>query len=156
MAPARGTIFKRPSTPTGESKKSDPLPKLFLEAQEVLYSLSTIFPFVLFPDKIIIRAHHVDVMRGIFFWSGSTTRIQIADIRQITLQYNPFFATMEIIPQGPLEQTFIVPFLWKYQATRAKRIIAGLIECHEKNIDFSPYSKQELLDYLVRIGRARE
>lgn len=153
-----GTIFRWPRK-TAQSVPSDTpagLPRLYSEAQEILYSLSNVFPFVLFPDKIIIRPHHVDVVIGIFFWSGTTTRIQIQDIRQVTLQYNPFFATIEIIPQGPLEQTVVVRYLPKQQATLAKRIITGLVECHQQNIDLSKYTPRQLLAYLEQIGTARE
>ncbi|MDO8572000.1 MAG: hypothetical protein Q7R79_04945 [bacterium] len=149
------TIFKRPQT-TSTPNKLEGLPKLYSEAHEVLYSLSTVFPFVLFPDKIIIRRNHVDLVTGIFFWSGSTTRVQIPDIRQVVLHYDPFFATMEITPQGPLEHVLRVTFLWKSQAIRAKRLIAGLTECHLLKADFSKYSRRELLAYLEEIGKARE
>ena len=98
----------------------------------------------------------MDVIVGLFFGSGTSTRIQIQDIRQITLQYNPFFAKIEIIPQGPLEQTLILNFLPKEQAMWAKRLISGLIECHQKNVDFSKYSKEQLLAYLKEIGKSRE
>lgn len=152
MAKVWGTIFRRPQ----KTGPVEGLPKLYAEAQEVLYSVVTVFPFVFFPDKIIIRPNHVDVAKGIFFLSGTTTRVQIPDIRQISIQYGPLFATIEIIPQGPLEQTLWVSFLWRKQATRAKRLIVGLLECHQKNVDFSKYSRKELLAYLEEIGKARE
>lgn len=150
-----GTIFKRPRPPSPVSPVEG-LPLLYSEAHEVLYSITNVFPFVLFRDKIIIRRNHLDVVMGIFFWSASTTRVQVPDIRQVTLMYNPFFATMEIIPQGPLEQTLQVSFLRKNQAIRAKRLLAGLVECHQLKVDFSKYTKKQLVAYLEEIGKARE
>lgn len=160
MTSFRNTIFQWPrkSLPTIQpaTETSPALPHLYSEAQEILYSVTTVFPFVLFPDKLIIRPNHVDVIVGLFFGSGTSTRIQIQDIRQVTLQYNPFFAKIEIIPQGPLEQTLLLNYLPKQQAMWAKRLISGLIECHQKNVDFSKYSKEQLLAYLKEIGKSRE
>ncbi len=153
------TIFWQSSPipdPTVKQNKPTPeLPQLSREASAVLYSLSSVFPFDLFPDKIIIRLNHVDVIHGIFFWSGATDRIQVIDIRDVGVQYNPIFAKLTITPVGPPNITLNVKFLWRYQAMRAKRILLGILECHRQQVDLSKYSTKELLRYVEKIGRAR-
>lgn len=133
-----------------------PLPQLVDESRDILYTLTTVFPFILFTDKIVIRINHIDVVRGIFFGSASTTRIEIADIKQVTTTYNPFFAALEIIPQGPLEQVFRISFLWRGHAMRAKRLISGLMESHQKKVDLSTYTRKDLYNALEQIGKTRE
>lgn len=148
MVKRRGAIFSQ-TTP-------DPLDVLIHQSDQPLLVVQTIFPFILFTDKVIIRTNHVDIVRGIFFWSATTTRIQISDIRQVEVQFNPFFASLEIIPQGPLEQTFKVRFLWINDAKKARRIISGLLESHESKIDLSRYKNNELVEAMEKVGKAKE
>ncbi len=157
MVQPRGTIFQiTPTTARREVRLPDPLPELLQEANEPLYVIKTVFPFVLFTDKVIIRANHIDVIHGLFFWSATSTRVQLPDIRQVSIQYNPFFATLEIIPQGPLEQTLQIVFLWKHQAKKARRILAGLMEGHQKHVDFSKYTNGSLVRAMEQLGKAME
>lgn len=160
MVTTQGTIFRRRPAPIHRLKETVKaavaLPQLTEEATEVIYSLSSLFPFDFFPDKVIIRLHHVDIVRGIFFWSGATERIQIIDIREVQVHYNPFFATLTIVPIAPPPDTIIsLRFLWRHQALRAKRLIMGLLECHHEQVDLSTYPKQELIKYVEEIGRAK-
>lgn len=111
---------------------------------------------MLFPDKIIIRTNHIDVIRGVFFWSAASIRMQIQDIRQVSVRYNPFFATLEIVPQGPREHSLEVNYLWKSEAKKARRIVAGLIESHEKKVDFAKYTLGSLVPAMEKIGQAME
>jgi len=160
MVRHKGIIFAAESPPPSvdptEVAPIDPLPQLIRESDVPLFTLKTVFPFVLFTDKIIIRVNHIDVVHGVFFWSATSTRLQLQDIRQVTLQFNPFFATLDIVPQGPLEQTMTISFLWKEEAKRAKRIIAGLMEGHLKKVDFSQYHSQELMNAVEDLGKASE
>jgi hypothetical protein len=150
------SIFSSKITPSDAvDTQAVPLPQLVDESRDILFTLSTVFPFILFTDKVVIRKNHVDVVRGIFFGSASTTRIEIADIKQVTTVYNPFFAALEIIPQGPLEHIFRISFLWRGNAMKAKRLISGLMESHQKKVDLSAYSGAELLNALEQIGKTR-
>lgn len=126
------------------------------DAHTVLYTISSLFPFDLFPDKLIIRISHIDIMANVFLWSGSTQRILITNIRQVTLFENPFFAAIELTVKGLPEIVVTIKFLKKHEAIRAKRIMTGLIECYENNVDFTKYSMVELVNYIEDIGRARE
>jgi hypothetical protein len=139
------------SSPTENS-----LPQLAEDAGEVLYSITNIFPFDLFPDRIIIRRNHVDIVHGIFFWSGATERLQIIDIREVGVHYNPLFATLVIHAIGPPNITLTVKHLWRHQAIRAKRIILGLLECHQQQADLSSYPKRDLVAHVEEIGRAKD
>lgn len=157
MAQVSGIIYSGLSLPSRvRIRGDDRLSTLLEEVAKPLFTVRTVFPFVLFPDQIIIRPYHVDIITGLFFGSYATTRVQIADIRQMSVMYNPFFATLEIIPQGPLEQIVAVPFLRKKQAMRARRIIAGLIESHQQNVDLRRYGRRKLLEAMEALGRARE
>ncbi len=156
MVQRAGALFAAYNRPQPTGTVVDPLPKLLQESEAVLYTLESVFPLTLFPDKIIIRANHVDVISGIFFGSAVSTRVQISDVRQVDVQFNPLFATLEIIPQGPLEQTMRVSFLWKDHAKKARRILGGLVESHLKKVDFSKYGSEELTSAMEELGKARE
>lgn len=142
--------------PTRQNQKAPELPNLSRDASVILYAISSVFPFDLFPDKIVIRLNHVDIIHGIFFWSGANERIQIIDIREVSMQYNPFFATLVLTPAGEPSSPLQIKYLWKGQAIRAKRILVGMLEAHRQQVDFSKYSKGEILTYVEKIGKARE
>ncbi len=155
MANVWRTIFRRPQTTTPRGTL-DGLPKLFSEAQEVLYSVSTVFPFIVFPDKIIIRRNHVDVVKGIFFGSAESQRMLYSDIREMLVSHNPFFASIHFVLIGPPDIYVNVKFMPKGRAMHAKRIISGLIECDRKKVDVSKYTNRELRAYLEEIGKTSE
>jgi hypothetical protein len=160
MALSAATIFKHRPVPASRISGRPAagmvdLPQLTEDANEVLFSLSNIFPFDLFPDRIIIRKNHVDIVKGIFFWSGATERLQIIDIREIGVHYNPVFATIVIHAIGPPEIRLEIRFLWRHQALRAKRIILGLLECQQQQVDLSGYGKRDLIAHVEEIGRAK-
>jgi hypothetical protein len=142
--------------PTMQDENPPELPELSREASVVLYSLSAVFPFDFFPDKLIIRLNHVDIIHEIFFWSGATDRIQIIDIRDVSVQYNPIFATLILTPAGAANPGLRIRYLWKNQAMRAKRILLGILECHRQQVDLSKHSKRDILAYVEKIGRAKE
>lgn len=149
------TIFKGPQTSPPPSKLEG-LPKLYSEAQDVLYSVTTVFPFTLFPDKVIIRRNHIDIVKGIFFASAESQRMLYSDIREMRVSHNPFFASIQFVLIGPPDIYEGVKFMPKGRTMHAKRIISGLIECDRKKVDFSKYADGELLAYLEEIGKTRE
>lgn len=142
--------------PSRQDQEAPELHDLSRDASVVLYAISSVFPLDLFPDKIVIRLNHIDIIHGIFFWSGSNDRIQIIDIREVNIQYNPFFATLVLTPAGEPSSPLQIKYLWKGQAIRAKRILVGMLEAHRQQVDFSKYSKADILTYVEKIGRARE
>jgi len=155
MVNVLGTIFKRQQA-APVSRNLEGLPKLFSEAQEVLYSVTTVFPFILFPDKLIIRRNHIDVVRGIFFASGESQRMLYSDIREMRVSHNPFFASIHFVLIGPPDIYISLKYMPKGGAMHAKRIISGLIECDRKKVDFSKYTNRELRAYLEEIGKTSE
>lgn len=138
-----------------QTQRQTELPELLEEAHEIIYSVAATFPFQLFPDKLVIRPNHIDIIHGIFFGTGSTQRIQITDIREVTAHYNPIFGTLEIFA-GPPEYTATIPFLKKSEAMQARRLLAALIECHAKNVDLTRYTRSQLIEYLSQIGTSRD
>jgi hypothetical protein len=129
---------------------------LYEETHETLYRISTVSPFVLFPDEIIIRRNHVDVIKRVFFDSAQSYRMPYTNIREMVVTYNPFFATFEFMLVGPYLGMFgKINFLPRGRAIRANRIITGLIECQQLGVDTSHYPKSELLAYLDGIGKTQ-
>jgi hypothetical protein len=150
MSPKTGTIFNQTR---GSPAPHIGLPDLYTHAQEVLLSVTSVFPFTLFPHKIIIRRNHVDIVKGIFFGSAETQRILYSDIREVMVSYNPVFASINFMIIGPPEIDAHIKFLPLGRAMRAKRILGGLMESHRKQVDISAYSKRDLIAYLDEIGK---
>jgi hypothetical protein len=163
VRPSR-TIYKQPvviegvpsvESATVPSVPSVPLEELTQQAQKIIYETETVFPFVLFPDKVVIRTHHIDIVHNMFFATGTSQRLQYSDIREVLVSYVPFFGSLEIVPMGPPDIFIKVNFLKKAEALRAKRVIVGLIECHRQKVDLSGYPHAELMAHLEEIGKTQ-
>jgi hypothetical protein len=156
MVQRNGTIFAESFSPRdGKASVPDPLPELLRESHEPLLIIQSVFPFTLFPDKIVVRVNHIDVVEGMFFGSATNTRLLLPDIRQVEVQFNPFFGTLEIFPLGPMEQLITIRYLKRSDAMLARRIIAGLMIAHKKRVDFSRYNHATLLHTMEELGTVR-
>ena len=137
-----------------EAKKK--LDKLVDTSTEVLYRLSSCFPFTLFPDEIIVMRHRIDIIYGVFIGSKEVMSIEIKNIFDVNLDFDLFFAAVDFKLTIGQETPGVVKFLKKQEAIKMRRIVTGLVATSRENIDLSQFSKDELLDKLREIGKARQ
>lgn len=102
----------------------------------VLLRAEARFPFDLFPDAIIISENEVTVIRKVFFFSGWTETVPVADIKRITYFKGPFFATLAIEQKNG--EKIGIGYLNSEDAFFAREIIEGLILKHEGKVHIPP------------------
>lgn len=136
------------------TKKLDELTKM---TENRIYKLSAIFPFDLFPNKILIEQKQVIIIYKQFFFTSQDYHILIEDILMPIVETTLFFATLKLeLGQGGFHQNPPpVTNLNKKEALKAKRIIVGLTVCQKENIDLSHLSKKEISEKVEEIGRYR-
>jgi hypothetical protein len=132
------------------------LDKLVKESSEVLYQIKNVFPFDLFVDEIIVTRQRIDIIYGLFFFSKEVISIEVENIFDVNLDFDPIFATIEFMMRMGQEDPEPVKFLWKKEATKMRQIVTGLIATTKQKVDLKSLSKDELVVKLVEIGKARQ
>ncbi len=120
---------------------------------DVLLSATTVFPFTLFPDTVIIDRQKLTVTHRVFFAVAEVMSIQIEDILNVTADVGPFFGSVKILTRffDP-ERPYTVNYLWRSDALRIKRIMQGYITVQQQRIDCDPLPTKELVHMLEQIG----
>ena len=141
-------VQKKRNKATAEDKVKE----LARKSTQILYQLTTVFPFDFFPDTITINANKIDIVRSEFFFSHNTTSIPIRDIANVEVETTPFFATLKLIniraPMRPIN----ISFLKIHEAKKAKNIIDGLLVATEQGADISSLEPKVFLPQIERLG----
>jgi hypothetical protein len=146
--------IKFPSDSSKQQEK-EKLDKLVQSSKEVIYGISTVFPFNFFPDTITVVKEKVDITYGVFFSSKEVFSILTPDIRGVVIDHGLYFATLHFEVIGYERNPDPVKYLKVGEAVRMRRIILGLIACDKEKIDLSHFSTKELRTKLEEIGMAR-
>ena len=135
-----------------EGEKIDNLLK---KPRRVLYKISSVFPFDLFPNELVINENQVNVIKRRFFLSEDIETVLIKDIQLVVVETAPFFASLDIEILKPLSKSIVIDYLWVDEALKARRIIQGLRAVEKEGIDIANQPVNELLKKLEIIGKVR-
>jgi hypothetical protein len=120
-----------------------------------LFKLSSIFPFQLFQDDIIIEQKQVIIIKRNFFFSSQQYPFSIKDILAPIVETSLFFAKFQLKlgPGSYRQDPPSVSYLGKDEAQKARRIIMGLIVCDKENVDLNGMAYGDILKKVEEIGR---
>ena len=104
------------------------------KSNRILASVTSIFPFDLFPNT-------VNVEEG-----------RIKDISNVFINLAPFFAQLVIVSKTFARNQIKIKYLKKDEAIFARRMIEGLRVFESKQIDTSIYSREELIAKLKELS----
>jgi hypothetical protein len=135
-----------------KEKTTQKLEKLEQESTIILYELSTVFPFKLFPTKITIDADKITISEKTFIKTEYIFPMLIEDLLNVRVYANIFFASVQFELKGMETNPEIVTYLKRKEAEYARKIITGLMQVKRNNIDLSSLSKEDILDRLKTIG----
>lgn len=130
---------------------------LVVHSREVLFKLTSVFPFDMFPNTITIDQEKITVKFREFFASEEIRSIYIKNIAQLYVDTGPFFATINILDQMLSNDASLIkiPYLKKGEAMKARRIIQGLLVAHSENVDVARIQDDNLVPKLETLGRMR-
>ena len=132
------------------------LDRMVKDSHIILYQVSTVFPFKFFADTLTIEPNQLNLSFSNFFFSKQLISIRMQDIKAIISEQSLFFATLKIDVEGfrQAEQNkfLVIEYLKKNEATRARRIIQGLIACVKEKIDVTAFKPHELTKKTEQIG----
>ncbi|HUS26038.1 MAG TPA: hypothetical protein VMY99_01675 [Nevskiaceae bacterium] len=123
-------------------------------SQDVLMKTTTVFPFTLFPDTVMVDRQKLTVTHRTFFMVAEVMSIRIEDILNVTANVGPFFGSIKISTRFfSTEKPYEVHYFWRHDALRMKRIIQGYIVALQKNIDCSRLPAKQLATMLDQLGQ---
>jgi hypothetical protein len=137
--------------------QSQPLSIDELEQQQLvaLFSISTVFPFHLFPTRLSVDKRKVNISKGIFFGSKQVQSMLIVDIDSVVVDTSALFAKLTIRDKLALNLPIFVDFLQKEEALKMRRVIEGLIVGDRSRVDLSVITDENLLPKLEQIGSSK-
>lgn len=139
---------------TEEEKSKLVLEDLVEQAPTVLYKVKSIFPFDFFPDEIVIDTHKLNIINRIFFFSDSVASIPYSSIGDVQLETSIFFASLKVVTTALTRNLVTIRYLSKSKATRARRIILGLMVMEKEGVDLKKIDPKEIMKEVERIGAA--
>jgi hypothetical protein len=117
---------------------------LIKKSNRCIISISSLFPWTLFPNTIEVEESRVTFIFRQFLASQSHS-VHIKDISNVFIQSSPFFATLQIVSRTFVENDITVGHLETKKAHQVLMIIEGLRTFAEHNIDTSNYGINELI-----------
>lgn len=134
--------------------QSSKLNALSKSSTNVLYKLTSVFPFTFFPTDVIINPDKVTVVFRNFLFSKQIHSIFIKDILVVEVATSPFFASLRLVDKGMRDNELKVSFLPQTKALKAQRVIQGLIVASKQGIELSSIEVSDVLHKVENIGRA--
>ena len=117
---------------------------LIKKSNRRIISISSIFPWNLFPSTINVEESRVTfIFRQLL--SSQSHSVNIKDISNVFIQSSPFFATLQIVSRTFVQNDITVSHLGIKKAHRVQMVIEGLRTFAEHNIDTSIYEINELI-----------
>ena len=125
------------------------LEHLIEKSNHVLFTAHAMFPFQLIPDRIVIDQTKVTIEQRNILKNEYVHTILLQDITNAEVTYTLSVATLVIVTQD----SFMMPFLRKNDAIRAKQIIVGLLIARKEQLNLEDIASEHLADKLAEIGR---
>lgn len=128
------------------------LEQVVKSSHQKVASSSTMFPFVLFPDDIILDRNVLTIIKRTLL-SKNVISIRIEDILNVSINTGPFFGAINISSRV-MNSTdhFTIAFLPKSEAVHLKKAIQGSMIARHNKIDTSELSQEELIKTLCELG----
>lgn len=120
-------------------------------SNRVLLTISSVFPWDLFPSNIIVEETRLTVIHRQLF-SSQAYSVDIKNISNIFINSSILFSQLTIVSDTFAENQVIVDRLRKKEAIFIRRIIEGLRMFVDKDIDTTGYKKEELIDKLRQLS----
>ena len=146
----------------------DKLYDVAIRSHDVLFKADTIFPFILFPDTIMLDREKLTIIHRQFFRMAKITAIRIKDILNAEVDIGPFFGLLRVTTRYFSDQSQfvgsepdtkngkppVINYLWRSDAIKLHSMLQGYIIATQKEIECSEISKEELVALLYDLGQS--
>ena len=124
------------------------------DSNAILMSISSVYPFDLFPSTINVEATRVTIITRQLF-ASQVHSIDIKDISSVFIETSIIFAAITLKSKTYEQKELLINNLWKKEAILLRRIIEGLRMFEKKDINTTDFSKEELLYKLEELSETK-
>lgn len=118
--------------------------ELVKKSNRYIISISSLFPWTIFPNTINVEESRVTfIFRQ--FMSSQSHSVDIRDISNVFIESSLFFATIQIVSRTFIKNEIKIGYLNKKKAYEIRRVIEGLRTFANNDIDTSDYNVSELI-----------
>lgn len=147
---------KRGSEMHEENVATEQLIGITEESQEELMSVSTVFPFKLFPDTVTVDRQKVSIIHRDFFRTANNVSVKIGDVLNVESHVGPFLGSIRLYSKYFVDNYHEVSSLSREDAIKLHQLLQGYMIAHEKEIDCSEIDKHQLVALLNELGHPQE
>lgn len=138
---------------SSRKKHTASLVKLVGAAEDNLFSVRTVFPFVLIADTLKIDRQKLTVVHNSLLGASQTASIRLKDLRNVQADIGPLFGSITLTSQHFLNNTQTIKFLKRKDIIEAQRLLQGFMIAHEAQIDTDNIEHDELKSLLNKLGQ---
>jgi len=148
-------------------RNKDKLYRAAIKSHDCLFTAHTVFPFILFPDTIILDREQLTIIHRPFFMMAKITAIRVKDILNAEVDVGPFFGSLRIATRYYSDTSQFagadstegnrtpasINFLWRHDAGKLHSMLQGYIIATQKGIDCADIPIEELIVLLRDLGQ---
>lgn len=135
-----------------EGEETEKFNHMVDQCEVPLLKITTVFPFVFFPNDVIVDVNKVTIIFRNFFASEQVHSVLVKDISDVVVETNPIFAVLKIVDIGYTDNTIDINYLKRSDAEKARRVIQGLVMIQRNGIDLSKVECDDLLQKVENLG----
>ncbi|MBI3980613.1 hypothetical protein HY345_01305 [Candidatus Microgenomates bacterium] len=135
-----------------KTEEEEKLVNLAQESDDIVCEISSVFPFQLFPDQVVVDKNKVIVIRNEFMYKR-TFPILTEDIQTVRVTRGAIFASLEFEVVGYKKNPRPVTHLRPDDALKAEEYILGLVKAGRKKVDLSTLPSREIRKELEVVGK---
>jgi hypothetical protein len=129
------------------------LKKAVKKSHQVLASVRTVFPMMLFPDSIIVDRTKISIIKRDFFWTSNVISFQIEDLLNVSCAVGPLFGSITIASRVmSTVDHFNVNYMWRGDAIFVKNLIQGHIIAKNNGLATDHLTREETIETLCELG----
>lgn len=129
---------------TKKEKDRQKLVDLVKKSNRCIITISSLFPWDLFPNTITVEESRITFTFRQFLSSQSHS-VEIKDISNVFIESSLFFSTLRVVSRTYVKNDITIRHLNRKKAQKVQQTIEGLRTFIENNINTSNYEIDELL-----------
>ena len=130
------------------------LDDMMAKSNRIIISITSVFPWDLFPDSINVEETRVTVIQRQLF-ASQVHSVDIKNISNVFIDEDLFLAAITIVSRTFEENKIKIMKLRKKEADLTRRLIEGLRMFIEKDIDTSKYTTEQLVIKLKELSTTK-
>lgn len=145
--------LRQSSHDSKSAKGPETLTELTAKSQDILFEVSTVWPFTLFPDTVCLDREKLTIANRYFWRVAKITSTPVSEIMTVEANVGPFFGSVHLTFRFFADNQRTVNFLTRSQAVHLQRLLHGYIIAHRREIDTTHVPKDKLITMLIELGQ---